>query len=89
MKLLADRLLLRKIKSERVTESGIILQGQSDFFVKGEVVYVGLSVPDVSPGDTILYSPSAGCDVEWEGDLHRSIFYPDVVAIIDKDLVTV
>jgi len=95
IKPLSDHILVKPVKAEEVTASGIVLPDTVDKEKKaeGEVIAVGpgklldngsRSAMEVSVGDMILYKKWGGDDVELNGEEHKIISAEDVLAIVQK-----
>jgi len=70
IKPLGDRILVRPLKQEEVTKSGIVLPETADKERKeqGEIVAVGagekIAKLGLKPGDNVLFGKYAGDDIE-------------------------
>lgn len=95
IKPLGDHMLVKPIKEEEVTASGIVLPDTVDKEKKAEgtVVAVGpgkmldngqRSAMEIKAGDAILFKKWGGEDVEVNGEEHKIISADDVLAIIEK-----
>ncbi len=95
VKPLGDHILVKPLKQEEVTKSGIVLPDTVDKEKKaeGEVVAVGpgkllkdgsRAQMEVAVGDVILYKKWGGDEVEIEGEEHKIISADDVLAIVSK-----
>ena len=90
LKPLADRLIVKPIEDEETTASGIVLPDTAkEKPQRGEVVAVGDGKigddneripPDVSEGDTVLYSKYGGTEVNVDGDDLLVLRETDVLA---------
>ena len=90
LKPLADRLIVKPIEEEETTASGIVLPDTAkEKPQRGEVVAVGDGKigddneripPDVSEGDTVLYSKYGGTEVNVDGDDLLVLRESDVLA---------
>ena len=90
---LGDKVVLKAIKEEETTKSGIVLPGQAkDKPSQGEVVAVGPGGTvdgnevkmQVKKGDKVIYSKYAGTDGELEGDDFIIVSQSDILAVIKK-----
>jgi len=92
---LADHILVKPVKAEEVTASGIFIPETADKEKKAEgtVVAVGpgkmlkdgtRATMEVSVGDVILYKKWGGDEVEIAGEDHKIISADDVLAIVQK-----
>jgi chaperonin GroES len=95
IKPLGDHILVKPVKAEEVTASGIVLPDTIDKEKKaeGEVIAVGpgkmlengsRASMEVSVGDVVLYKKWGGDDVEIKGEDHKIISADDVLAIVQK-----
>jgi chaperonin GroES len=95
IKPLGDHILVKPVKAEEVTASGIVLPETVDKEKKaeGEVVAVGpgkmlengsRSQMEVSVGDIVLYKKWGGDEVELNGEDHKIITSEDVLAVVQK-----
>ncbi|HAZ28847.1 MAG TPA: co-chaperone GroES [Candidatus Magasanikbacteria bacterium] len=90
---LNDHILVKRIKEEEVTASGIVLPDtvEKDKKAEGMVVAVGpgkmlksgqRSTMEVSQGDRILFKKWGGDDVEVDGEEYKIISQEDVLALL-------
>jgi chaperonin GroES len=84
---LGERVLVRVIKNETQTETGIVLPDsvKNTPTNRGVVVSVpsGLSqFCDIAVGAELLYSRFAGNDVEIDGETHLILDLKDVLAVV-------
>jgi len=95
IKPLGDHILVKPVKAEEVTASGIVLPDTIDKEKKaeGEVIAVGpgkmlengsRASMEVSVGDVVLYKKWGGDEVEIKGEEHKIISADDVLAIVQK-----
>jgi chaperonin GroES len=95
IKPLSDHILVKPVKEEEVTKSGIVLPDTVDKEKKmeGEVIAVGPGkvnkdgvrvAMEVKVGDFILFKKWGGDEVEVEGEDYKIISEEDVLAIIQK-----
>src|SRR5207342_3356169 len=73
IRMVADRLLVVESKEagERKSRAGILIPATADIsrrLVWAEVAAVGPTVRTVEAGDTVLFSPDTGFEVEIQGD---------------------
>ena len=90
LKPLGDRLVVKPIEEEETTASGIVLPDTAkEKPQRGEVVAVGDGrigddneriPPDVSEGDTVLYSKYGGTEINVDGDDLLVLRESDVLA---------
>lgn len=78
MKLLANRILIESITTERSTPSGLILPEVGERLCTGSVIGVGDKVQTVRVGDTVQYRDDVRC-TEWEGSL--IVHEPDLITV--------
>lgn len=88
---LGDKVVLKAIKEEETTKSGIVLPGQAkDKPSQGEVVAAGPGGTvdgkevkmQVKKGDKVIYSKYAGTEVELDGDDYIIVSQSDILAVI-------
>lgn len=95
IKTLGDHILVKPVKAEEVTASGIVLPDTIDKEKKaeGEVIAVGpgkmlengsRASMEVSVGDVVLYKKWGGDDVEIKGEDHKIISADDVLAVVQR-----
>ncbi len=95
IKPLSDRVVVKVLKEEEVTASGIVLPDTVDKEKKkeGEVVAVGpvkmlesgtRSAMDVSVGQTVLFKGWGGDDVEVDDVEYKILSQDDILAILEK-----
>ncbi len=94
IKPLGDHLLVKPLKQEEVTASGIVLPDTVDKEKKaeGEVVAVGpgkllesgqRSTMEVSVGNKVLFKKWGGDEVKVDGEEYKIISQDDVLAIVE------
>ncbi len=91
---LGDRIVVKVVEEEEVTQSGIVLPDTAkEKPQQGEVVAVGSGrtlengqkvALEVSEGDTIIFSKYAGTEVKIRGEEMLILSERDVLAKIDK-----
>ena len=82
---LGDRVVLKELKAEETTKSGIVLPGQ-----QAEVIAVGPGkVEDgkevkmeVAVGDQVIYSKYAGTNVKLEDEEYIIVKQDDILAVV-------
>ena len=84
---LADRVVLKQLKAEETTKSGIVLPGQSqEKPQQAEVVAVGPGTEDVKmevkKGDMVIYSKYAGTEVKLDKEEYIVVKQNDILAIV-------
>ena len=84
---LSDRVVLKQLKAEETTKSGIILTGQEkEMPCQAEVIAVGPGADEkkmqVKEKDKVIYSKFAGTEVELEGEKYVIVKQSDILAII-------
>ncbi len=85
MKPIGKYIVIKTIKEELKTESGLLLSSQdaSDFrYKKGEVIKPGTQVDVIQEGDIIYYDGSAGHQMLIEDNPYTIIQERDVVVVI-------
>ncbi|MCH7790728.1 MAG: co-chaperone GroES [Planctomycetes bacterium] len=92
VKPLEDRVLVKPVEAESMTESGIYLpEAAKEKPVKGKVVAVGPGKRldngkradlSVKKGDTVVYGKYAGTEVEIKGDKHLILRETELLGII-------
>lgn len=85
---LGDRVVLKQLKAEETTKSGIVLPGQAkEKPQQAEVVAVGPGTEkvkmEVKIGDQVIYSKYAGTDVKLEDEEFIVVKQEDILAIVD------
>jgi chaperonin GroES len=90
---LGDRILVKRIKEEEKTKGGIIIPDTAkEKPQEGKVVAVGkgkmteegkLLVPDVKPGEKILFGKYSGSEVKIEGEEHLILREDDILGVIE------
>ena len=85
---LGDRVVLKQLKAEETTKSGIVLPGQAkEKQQQAEVVAVGPGTEkvkmEVKVGDQVIYSKYAGTDVKLEDEEFIVVKQEDILAIVD------
>lgn len=92
LKPLGDRVILKLLKAEDKTESGIILPGQKEKPQEAEVIAVGPGgtidgqevTMQVKPGDLVIYSKYSGTEVKFDGIEYTIVKQNDILAIVEK-----
>jgi len=85
MKPIGKYIIIKEIKEELKTDSGLLLSAQdaSDFrYRKGEVVKPGTDVSVISQGDIIYYDKASGHDMLIEDNPYTVITERDVVVVL-------
>ena len=89
---LSDRVVLKQLKAEEKTKSGIILASAAqEKPQEAEVIAVGPGgnidgkevTMQVKVGDKVIYSKYAGTDVELEGEKYIIVKQNDILAIVE------
>ena len=86
IRMVADRLLVVESKEagERKSRAGILIPATADVsrrLVWAEVAAVGPTVRTVEAGDTVLFSPDTGFEVEIQGEEYLILRERDVYAV--------
>ena len=89
IRMVADRLLVvvSKEAGERKSRAGILIPATADVsrrLVWAEVAAVGPTVRSVEAGDTVLFSPDTGFEVEIQGEEYLILRERDVHAVASK-----
>ncbi len=88
---LFDRVVIKQLKAEETTKSGIVLPGQDkEKPGQAEVIAVGPGgmvdgkeiAMQVKPKDHVIYSKYAGTEVEIDGEKYIVVKQNDILAII-------
>ncbi|MCR5293553.1 MAG: co-chaperone GroES [Lachnospiraceae bacterium] len=91
---LSDRVVLKQLKAEETTASGIVLPGQAkEKPQQAEVIAVGPGgvvdgkevVMNVKVGQKVIYSKYAGTDVKLGEDEYTVVRQNDILAIVEED----
>ncbi len=93
VKPLEDRILIKPIEAESITDSGIYLpESAKERPVRGKVVATGpgkllengkRAEMSVRKGDTIVYGKYAGSEIEVKGDTHLILKESEVLGVLD------
>jgi chaperonin GroES len=92
MQVMHDRVLIKKIESEKKTAGGLVLPGEIDPVFEATVIAVGTGKPikeggyiplTVKVGDRVMYNPSATISVNVKGETLLVTKEEDIFAIID------
>ncbi len=82
IKPLGKRVVLREIKKEETTKSGLVLAGKKEEPQIAEVVVVSEEVKSIKSGDKVVYKKYSGTNVEIEKEELIVIDVEDVLAVI-------
>ena len=85
MKPIGKYIVIKEIKEELKTESGLLLSAQdaSEFrYRKGEIIKPGTDVSVIKEGDIIYYDKSAGHEMLIEDNPYTVITERDVVVVL-------
>ncbi|QOV19831.1 co-chaperone GroES [Blautia liquoris] len=85
---LGDRVVLKQLKAEETTKSGIVLPGQAqEKPQQAEVVEVGPGTEDVKmevkAGNQVIYSKYAGTEVKLGDEEYIIVKQEDILAIVE------
>ena len=85
---LGDRVVLKELKAEETTKSGIVLPGQAqEKPQQAEVIAVGPGTEDVkmevSVGQKVIYSKYAGTEVKLEDEEFIIVKQNDILAVVE------
>lgn len=89
IKPLGNRLLVKPIKEEEITKSGIVLPDTVDKEKKaeGEIISLGngekLAKLNLSAGQKVLFKKWGGEEVKVEGEDYKILDHEDVMAVIE------
>lgn len=87
LKPLGDRVLVRPVKEEEVTKSGIVLPDTVDKESKaeGEIIAIGdgdkVKTLSLKVGDKVIYGKYGGDDVEINGEECKILSHDDVLGV--------
>jgi chaperonin GroES len=91
IKPLADRVVLKVLKSEEVTKGGIVLPDTAkEKPIEGEVVEVGTGkildngtrvTPEVKKGDHVIFAKYGGTEVKIDGEEYVILRESDILAV--------
>ena len=95
IKPLSDHILVKPVKEEEVTASGIVLPDtvEKEKKAEGEVVAIGPGIllengqrsqMEVAVGNTVLYKKWGGDEVKVDGEEYKIVSEEDILAIIQK-----
>jgi chaperonin GroES len=89
IRMVADRLLVvpSKEAGERKSRAGILIPATADVsrrLVWAEVVAVGPTVRTVEQGDSVLFSPESGFEVEIQGEEYLILRERDIHAVASE-----
>ena len=84
---LGDRVVLKELKAEETTKSGIVLPGQAqEKPQQAEVIAVGPGKVEVkmevAVGDQVIYSKYAGTNVKLEDEEYIIVKQDDILAVV-------
>lgn len=88
---LGDRVVIKALKAEETTKSGIVLPGQSkEKPQQAEVIAVGPGgmvegkevKMEVVVGDKVIYSKYAGTEVKMDGEEYIIVRQNDILAVV-------
>lgn len=92
LKPLGDKVILKEIKAEEVTKSGIVLPNSAqEKPQEAEVVAVGTGsladgknvTMEVEVGNRVIYSKYSGTDVKMDGETFKIVKMSDIIAIVE------
>ena len=94
LKPLGDRVVIKQLKAEETTKSGIVLPGTAkEKPQEGKVLAIGpgrvddkgVRVPmDIKTGDIVIYSKYGGTEVKYSGEEYLLLNARDVLAVVEK-----
>lgn len=85
---LGERVVLKQLKAEATTKSGIVLPGkEQEKPQQAEVVAVGPGTDEVKmsvkKGDLVIYAKYAGTEVKLDGEEYVIVKQSDILAIVE------
>ena len=88
---LGDRLVIKKVKPEEKTKSGIVLPDSAkEAPLIAEVVAIGEAISEnkenkagLKIGDRVIFSEYAGTEVDLEGDKVTILKLEDILAVVE------
>ncbi|MCC8168588.1 MAG: co-chaperone GroES [Clostridiales bacterium] len=89
---LTDRVVLKQVKAEETTKSGIILTGSAqEKPQEAEIIAVGPGgmvdgkevVMQVKVGQKVIYSKYAGTEVKLDGEEYMIVRQNDILAVVE------
>jgi len=86
---LGPRVLVKPVKEEEITKSGIVLPDtiDKDKKAEGEIVAIGngekLDQLNLKVGQTIIYGKYSGEEVKIDGQDYKIVSYDDMLAVIE------
>ncbi|WP_230398201.1 co-chaperone GroES [Novisyntrophococcus fermenticellae] len=85
---LGDRVVLKQLKAEETTKSGIVLPGQAqEKPQQAEVVAVGPGTEkvkmEVETGNQVIYSKYAGTEVKLDEEEYIIVKQEDILAVVE------
>ncbi len=93
VKPLEDRVLIKPVEQESMTEGGLYLpESSKERPVQGKVVAVGpgkkldngkTASPSVKKGDTVVYGKYAGTEVEIKGTEHLILRESEILGVVE------
>ncbi len=89
IKPVGDRLLVKAVKEEEITKSGIVLPESvsKEKRTEGEIIAIGsgekISQLKLKVGQKILYSKYGGDEIKIDEEEYKIISHEDVLAIIE------
>ncbi len=82
VKPLGKRVILKEVKAEEVTKSGLVLAGKKEESQMAEVIAVSDEVKALATGDKVYYKKYSGTKVEFEKEELIIIDEEDILAVI-------
>lgn len=86
---LGPRVLVKPVKEEEITKSGIVLPDtiDKDKKAEGEIIAIGngekLEQLNLKIGQTIIYGKYAGEEVKIDGQEYKIVSYDDMLAVLE------
>lgn len=83
MRILGKRVLIKPIKIEDITKSGIILQTSKKRHFEGEIISLG-DVEGLEVGQRVVYSEYGGKEAKIDDEKYEIVNYDDILAVYEN-----
>ena len=88
IRLLGDRVVIKRLEAEEKTKGGIILTGNAkEKPQEAEIVAIGPGTSEVKMevkiGDKVLFSKYAGTEVKLDGEEYTILKQEDILAVVE------
>ncbi len=86
---IGDRVLVKPVKEEEVTKSGIVLPGNIDKEKKaeGEIVAIGMGEKvtklDLVVGQKVIFGKYAGEEIKFNNSDYKILSHEDILAVVE------